>query len=259
MTALAGPRATPSREYTMLLLPVAAGVTLYAGALAAIDSNGYVTKGAADPALHGIGKAIDTVDNSSGIAGAVSASVQLGIFRFDNATSTDEITFADIGHMAYIVDDQTVAKTSNGGARGRAGFIADVDDNGVWIVLGQAGALLAASKAYLTLTAADLVGANAKIYGVTAPVAGTVSKIYTSLEGHALATGDVTLTGKIGSVAITGGVVTIAQAGSAIGDQDSAAPTAARTVAVGDRINFTVGGTNDNAAASAQIVVEITY
>jgi hypothetical protein len=53
-------------------------------------------------------------------------------------------------------------------------------------------------------------------------------------------------------------VITITQAGSAVGDQDSAQPTAANAVVPGDRINFTVGGANTSATAYAQLLIEIT-
>ncbi|MFB0515162.1 MAG: hypothetical protein ACETWG_00985, partial [Candidatus Neomarinimicrobiota bacterium] len=52
----------------------------------------------------------------------------------------------------YIVDDQTVAKTDGTGTRSPAGFIEDVDSNGVWVLVGfgpvasPAGALLSANN-----------------------------------------------------------------------------------------------------------------
>ena len=73
----------------------------------------------------------------------------------------------------------------------------------------------------------------------------------------ALATGDATLTGKIGANAITNGVITITQAGSAAGDVDSATPSAAKTVAAGDVISFTGGGTSD-ATSTATVSLLIT-
>ena len=90
---------------------------------------------------------------------------------------------------------------------------------------------------------------------IVAPVAGTITAIRTVLNG-ALTVGDATLTAKIGANAVTGGVVTIAQASSAAGDVDSATPTAANTVAVGDVISLTCGGTNTaNVTATALIVI----
>ena len=105
----------------------------------------------------------------------------------------------------------------------------------------------------ITLGAKDLVAANAVLYGIVSPIAGTIVDIRSVLKGHALAAGDTTLTGKIGGAAITNGVITITQAGSAIGDKDSATPTAANVVAVGDEIQFLTGGANTDAAAFAQL------
>lgn len=105
----------------------------------------------------------------------------------------------------------------------------------------------------LTLPVASLIGTG--VYRVVSPVAGTIKKLWSVIDG-ALATGDATLTGKIGATAITGGAMTIAQAGSAAGDVDSATPTAANTVAAGDMISVTVGGTN-SAARGALVTILI--
>lgn len=45
----------------------------------------------------------------------------------------DAIALADIGSDCYIVDDQTVAKTSGSATRSVAGKIFDVDAAGVWV------------------------------------------------------------------------------------------------------------------------------
>lgn len=108
-------------------------------------------------------------------------------------------------------------------------------------------------ETYVTLDVGSLVGTG--VYGFASPVAGTITNIQTRLKAP-LTTGDATLTGKIGNTAITGGVITITQSGSAIGDIDSASPSAANTVAVGSNVSFTVGGTND-AAVGATVTVTI--
>ena len=82
---------------------------------------------------------------------------------------------------------------------------------------------------------------------VVSPVAGSITRMDSVLLGGAVTTNDAVVTGKIGAagagIAITNGVITITAAGSAIGDKDSAAPTAANVVAAGDLIYFTVSGT----------------
>lgn len=113
---------------------------------------------------------------------------------------------------------------------------------------------LGVGKAYLQVRVATLVGTG--VYRILSPYAGTITSIKSITEG-ALTTGDATLTGKIGGVAITTGVVTITQAGSAAGDKDSCTPSAANVVAVGDEISLTVGGTNATATV-ANCLIEIT-
>ena len=89
---------------------------------------------------------------NTGIAGAALVAVERGIFRWSNSAAADEITTVSIGDACFIVDDQTVAKTSNGGTRSAAGLVVDVDDAGVWVDTGYqmiaaaAGGLVAANN-----------------------------------------------------------------------------------------------------------------
>lgn len=112
------------------------------------------------------------------------------------------------------------------------------------------GVSLVGLEDHIPVDVATLVGAN--VYGVPVPAAGVVTAIRSRLKG-ALATGDATLTAKIGSTAITDGVITITQSGSAAGDVDVAGPTAANTVAIGDSLSVTVGGTNSNAVGATVV------
>lgn len=86
--------------------------------------------------------------------------------------------------------------------------------------------------------------------------AGTLDKIYTVLNA-ALATGDATFTAAIGGVAVTGGVVTATQAGSAASDVDVATPSAANVFAAGDVITVTVAGAS-TATATANLSMKMT-
>lgn len=90
------------------------------------------------------------------------------------------------------------------------------------------------------------------------PFAGVITKVYTVINA-ALATADATVTTAIGGVAVTNGVVTITQSGSAAGDIDVATPTAARTVAAGNLVTLTVGGgSTATATLNAVLVVQRT-
>lgn len=120
-----------------------------------------------------------------------------------------------------------------------------------------AQALIDRVKSYvLTLDIADL-SAEASYY-LVAPLAGRISKIYSVIDG-AVATADVTITAKIATVAVTGGVVTIATAGSAAGDVDSATPTAANTVTAGQAIEFLVTGGGAGGTPRGHLSVVIDY
>ena len=81
-------------------------------------------------------------------------------------------------------------------------------------------------------------------YGcVQVPSAGTIKSIRTVEVEGGITTNDAVLTFKIGTTAITNGVVTVATSGSAAGVKDTASPTAANAVVAGDAINVTVSGT----------------
>ncbi len=274
-------RDTVSRGSELRNYPVAAGEHIYGGALVVLNATGYLEAATTALAKVAAGRAEFEVDNTNGQDGDQTCDVREGEFKYDNSAAADEITIAEIGDVCYIVDDETVAKTNGGGTRSQAGFVTGVDDDGVWvktpIQVGATAGLTAANnlsdvnsaatsraniganKLVLPLRVTDLAGANAVLYGIVSPVAGTIKTIRSVLKGHALATGDATLTGKIGGVAITDGAITITQAGSAIGDKDLATPSAANVVAAGDEIQVQVGGTNDNAAAFAEVSIEIEY
>ncbi len=133
MAALAQDRNTPEREPERRNFPVKAGAVLYAGSLVAIDSSGRLQPGRADATLRGMGRSPHRVDNSTGADGDQRGEVECGVFRFGNSTGGDLIGYGDIGNPAYMVDDQTVAKTDGSGTRGRAGTIHDIDALGVWV------------------------------------------------------------------------------------------------------------------------------
>lgn len=88
---------------------------------------------------------------------------------------------------------------------------------------------------------------------VACPYSGTVKKIVGTLQA-VITGGDAVLTCKIGSTVsgatnITNGAFTVANASSAIGDIDSATPTAANVVAEGDLLVVTSDGGSTNVAA----------
>ena len=112
MTALTKDRNTVRRDGVQFSDPVAAATRIFAGSLVCLNASGYAVPGATSTTLKARGVAQEQVDNSAGAAGDLRIETRRGVFPFANSTSTDEITRADIGATAYIVDDQTVAKTS---------------------------------------------------------------------------------------------------------------------------------------------------
>lgn len=132
MAALTADRNTPRRERGIESHPVKGATTIHAGALVCLDATGQLVPGALATGLIARGRADEKVAND-GADGAVRCNVRQGIFRWNNSAAADAITRAEIGDLAYIVDDQTVAKTNGTNTRSAAGTIRDVDAQGVWV------------------------------------------------------------------------------------------------------------------------------
>jgi predicted RecA/RadA family phage recombinase len=113
-----------------------ASQTIFAGALLMRNASGQLIKGATATGSFGVGRAEEA--GTSTTAGVTSQKFREGVFQFANSTSTDLIATADIGSVCYIVDDQTVAKTSGSSTRSPAGAVVDVDANGVWVRFDEA-------------------------------------------------------------------------------------------------------------------------
>ena len=131
--ALTADRNTKRRDGVLYSDPVAAATRLFAGSIVCLDASGNAVPGATATTLTARGVAQEQVDNRDGAAGDRRVESRRGVFPFANSASADEITRADIGNSAYIVDDETVAKTNGTSTRSVAGVIRDVDDSGVWV------------------------------------------------------------------------------------------------------------------------------
>lgn len=136
MAALTEGRTTKSRELKTVARGVLAGVKIFEGALTVITAAGYAKPGVTGLNFKSQGRAKGTVDNTGGANGAKTVEIDRGCFQYANSAAGDLITIADIGATAYVVDDQTVAKTDGGGTRSAAGEIIDVEATGVWIKFG---------------------------------------------------------------------------------------------------------------------------
>lgn len=123
-------RNTRRRDAVRVEHPVAAATTIYAGTMVALlTANGdAVPAGAANS-----GPAVGVAERDASAGERVATSA--GCYQFGNSAAADEITRADIGAIAYVADNQTVAKLATGD-RAIAGAIVDVDDDGVWVLIG---------------------------------------------------------------------------------------------------------------------------
>lgn len=155
--ALIGPKKTQMMAGGgMIAVAVAALAVCHQGGLCILDD------GFGRPAREGQGadnaaKAVDAATHrcigiftDSVVGGAangdVKTTVQSGSFRFKNSLAGDAIGATDVGKRCYIVDDETVAKTSPNATRAVAGIIQEVDADGqVWVDVSPTIAGLAAA------------------------------------------------------------------------------------------------------------------
>lgn len=137
MTAATADRNTVRREGSVFEFPVKAATKIYGGTIAVIDTaNNLAIPGKTATGLKVAGVAQAFTDNSAGADGDIRVRVFRGpenVYRFANSGGADLITLADIQSDCYLVDDQTVAKTSGTNTRSIAGTVRDVDAGGVWV------------------------------------------------------------------------------------------------------------------------------
>jgi len=131
--ALAADRNTPHVRGELESHPVKAATKIYGGSLVCLDAAGWAVPGAVATTLVALGRAEEQVDNTAGANGDLRVTVRRGRFRWKNSAAADAITRAEIGDDCYVVDDETVAKTSGGATRSLAGKIVDLDAQGVWV------------------------------------------------------------------------------------------------------------------------------
>ncbi|KIO49600.1 hypothetical protein [Nitrosospira sp. NpAV] len=130
--ALAADRNTHMQDGELISVPVATGVTIYAGALVVANASGYATPGAVATTLTYLGRAEEQVVNP-GANGAKNVLVRRRkAFKWLNH-GADAVTQADLGKTCYVIDDQTVAKTNGTNTRSAAGVVIGVDSDGVWV------------------------------------------------------------------------------------------------------------------------------
>jgi hypothetical protein len=133
MPATTQDRQTQRRNADDFEFPVAGATDIPAGVIVAVNASGLAVNGATSATLKAAGVSQARANNAAGADSAINVKVRRGCYRFGNSASGDQIVLADIGADCYIVDNQTVAKTSNSSARSVAGKVRDVDATGVWV------------------------------------------------------------------------------------------------------------------------------
>lgn len=136
MTALAADRNTPEMAMSYRQLVQAAegadSTQFYAGGLVVLDqADGKVKKGGIATTYIALGRCEENL--LTGTSNTRQPRIKCGCFRWGNSAAGDAIAADDIGKACYIVDDQTVALTSNTSTRSVAGTIVAVDSSGVWV------------------------------------------------------------------------------------------------------------------------------
>lgn len=255
MTALISSRDTRLHNGVERSRTVLSGATIYKGALVGENSAGTVQPMAASVSggLRCLGVAQKTVVGD----GILTMPIKAGFAEYHNSASADALTSADVGHVVYAADDQTVAKTDGGGTRNVAGVLMDLDyDSAKPIVAVGMARTSAPDAVVVSLEKISSKAADAEVARFVAPYAGKIVR-FTTVLNNALAAADATVTAKIGTTAVTGGVATITQSASAAGDVDSATPTDLNVFAEGDVISLTVGGgSTATGTLNAQLVLQ---
>lgn len=131
-------RNTPRRDGEQVGHPVAANTLIVIGGLVALNATGFAVPATA-AGKNAVGVSEIFADNSTGADGDVTVNVRRSVFAFNNS-ATSAIARTDIGAVAYVEDDNTVAKAGTA----VAGTIVDITDEGVWVDVGAYAITVAA-------------------------------------------------------------------------------------------------------------------
>lgn len=131
MAALTAERVTPIKDrYRCVSLKVAA-VKILQGAMVALNAAGFAKPAANVAGEIVIGRAEETVDNTTGAAGDKSIRVNKGVHKWNNS-GTSAVVQATVGKTCMVEDDNTVAATASNSVA--AGIVDEIDpDGGIWV------------------------------------------------------------------------------------------------------------------------------
>lgn len=111
-----------------VVIPVAKGAVIPAAVLVALDVDGNATEAKKAENLIVVGVSQEAVDNTGGLAGAVTVTVRRGAFVMDNS-SIAAVTQAGAFKDCYLEDSSTV--TSDATKTSVVGKVLQVDADGV--------------------------------------------------------------------------------------------------------------------------------
>lgn len=131
MSALTANRNTPEilchAQKLHRLKTIKSGSTMYVGSIGAISS----ATGKAEPASDSANLIV--VGRVEGFSATGKIIMKSGVFKYDNGTSTEALTYADLNKTVYVIDDHTVGKVG-GTNKIKAGVLRDIDEDGQVVV-----------------------------------------------------------------------------------------------------------------------------
>lgn len=185
-------------------------------------------------------------DIANGATGEISL---VGVYELTKKT-TDDVSAGD--KLYYDADNARLTLDAFGNTfMGIAIVAADGSATKVKILLNTLDVLVEKTSVELHITSI----ADTANYFIVAPFAGTITKVWSVIEGACQADTAVAL--ELGGTLVTDSGLTITAADSGAGDVDSSTPTALNVVAAGDAIEVTCDGAGTT-ASPANITIEIT-
>lgn len=164
--ALSQDKAIDRRGDDLVWAYVATGQVIYAGAIVAIDTNGYAQAASDVSGLKVIGVAQDRVDNREGVYDATKTIVaRRSTYLFANSGS---FTAANIGDWCFVSDDQTVTTAATATYDLLCGVIVGVDSTGVWVDMKPAIQYGAVAATSVAVSGAATVGGASTFSGAAA-------------------------------------------------------------------------------------------
>lgn len=160
--ALTEERTTAERGGKVFALTVASNVVIYKGGIVSKDASGNAIPAADTTGTTVIGCAPKTVDNrAAAYHASKTIAIENGVFGWAHTGFTD----ADIGQLAYVLDDQTVTPATNVTYDIVAGVILDVDGDTCWVDTGNIPRQGAQSVASLAVSGAATIGTTLGVTG----------------------------------------------------------------------------------------------